>query len=77
MIDIGLSLRGTHFGFILHGKLGMLSLTRTKQHWYSTGSGSDRAPCRVGVSIGGARSLPLPVLYRHVPMLPGCASSEG
>jgi len=30
---------------------------------YSTGSGSDRAPCGEGVSIG-ARSLPLPVLYQ-------------
>src|SRR6266498_5090789 len=27
-------------------------LNRTKQHWYSTGSGSDRAPCKEGVSMG-------------------------
>ncbi len=30
----------------------MGSLNRTKQHWYSTGSGSDRAPCKEGVSMG-------------------------
>src|SRR6266498_3463637 len=42
-------------------------LNRTRRYWhtrrYSTGSGSDRAPYGEVVSIG-ARSLPLPVLYR-------------
>src|SRR5215471_6749302 len=33
--------------------------------WYSTGSGSDRAPFGECVSVG-ARSLPLPVLYHRM-----------
>ncbi len=32
--------------------INAIDLTRTKQHWYSTGSGSDRAPCIEGVSMG-------------------------
>src|SRR6266508_55289 len=42
-------------------------LNRTRQHWdtrwYSTGSGSDRAPIETP-SPRGARSLPRPVLYQ-------------
>ncbi len=44
-----------------------LQSNRTRQHWdtrwYSTGSGSDRAPIETS-SPRGARSLPLPVLYQ-------------
>src|SRR5262249_28066211 len=45
----------------------VVNLNRTRQHWYmrwySTGSGSDRAPTETH-SPKGARSLPLPVLYQ-------------
>src|SRR5262245_63620922 len=40
-------------------------LNQAAQHWYSTGSGSDRAPFGECVSVG-ARSLPLPVLYHRM-----------
>src|SRR5262249_14797738 len=40
-------------------------LNQATQHWYSTGSGSDRAPFGECVSVG-ARSLPLPVLYHRM-----------
>src|SRR5215510_578458 len=40
-------------------------LNQTTRDWYSTGSGSDRAPFGECVSVG-ARSLPLPVLYHRI-----------
>src|SRR5262245_59520565 len=45
-------------------------LNQATQHWYSTGSGSDRAPFGECVSVG-ARSLPLPVLYHRMRWAPG------
>src|SRR5262245_18965646 len=47
------------------GKLRWCWLNQATQHWYSTGSGSDRAPFGECVSVG-ARSLPLPVLYHRM-----------
>src|SRR5262249_48892412 len=47
------------------GKIIHEDLNQATQHWYSTGSGSDRAPFGEGVSVG-ARSLPLPVLYHRM-----------
>src|SRR5215813_4541035 len=51
--------------FFLNMRVAVLN--RTRQHWYmrwySTGSGSDRAPTETH-SPKGARSLPLPVLYQ-------------
>jgi hypothetical protein len=40
-------------------------LNGARRHWYSTGSGSDRAPVEEP-SPQGARSLPLPALCRRV-----------